>query len=90
MGRVCRLSKRYRIKSKDNWSTCTDEKFDFLVGTVLGEIILRHCNNISLTLQKRSTLAAEGQIIAKIVIDTISELCTDASYDVLGEGYQEG
>lgn len=57
---------------------CSQMKtFDFLFGVVLGEMILRHSDNLSQTLQKRTTSAAEGQVIAKMVIDTIAKLRTE-------------
>ena len=57
---------------------CSQMKtFDFMFGAVLGEMILRHSDNLSHTLQKRTTSAAEGQVIAKMVIDTIAELRTE-------------
>ena len=57
---------------------CSQMKtFDFMFGAVLGDKILRHSDNLSQTLQKRTTSADEGQVIAKMVIDTIAELRTE-------------
>ena len=38
--------------------------FSFVVGAMLGEMILRHADNLSSILQHRSLSAAEGQNIA--------------------------
>ena len=42
--------------------------FDFMLVAVLGEMIPRQSDNLSQTFQKRTTSAAEGQVIAKSVI----------------------
>ena len=55
--------------------------FDFLIGTILGEMLLRHSDNFSKTLQK-SISAAEGQHIGRMVIDTLQSLRTEDSYDL--------
>ncbi len=51
--------------------------FDFMFGDVLGEMILRHSDNLSKTLQHKATSAAEGQVIAKMVIETIAKVRTE-------------
>ena len=50
------------------------QTFDFAFGTVLGELILRHSDNLSQTIQAKSTSAAEAQLIAKLVITTIQNI----------------
>lgn len=57
-------------------------KFDFLFGTVLGEMLLRHSDNLSKALQKKSISAAEGQHVGRMVIDTLHSLRTEESYDL--------
>ena len=54
--------------------------FDFLFGTVLGETILRHVDNLSRTLQDKKISAAEGQQIARLVISTIADLRKEKVY----------
>ena len=56
-------------------------KFDFLFGLILGEMLLRHTDNLSKTLQKKSISAAEGQHVGRMVIDTLQSLRTEESYD---------
>jgi len=57
---------------------CSQMKtFDFMFGAVLGEMILRHSDNLSKTLQHKATSAAEGQVIAKMVIETIAKVRTE-------------
>ena len=57
-------------------------KFNFLFGTFLGEMLLRHSDNLSKTLQKKSISAAEGQQVGRMVIDTLQSLRTEDSYDL--------
>ena len=57
-------------------------KFDFLFGVILGELLLRHTDNLSKTLQKKITSAAEGQHVGRMVIDTIQSLRSDESFDL--------
>ena len=49
---------------------------------ILGELLLRHTDNLSKTLQKKSTSAAEGQHVGRMVIDTIQSLRSDESFDL--------
>ena len=49
------------------------QKFDFNSGTVLGELIFRHSDKLSRTIQAKSTSAAEAQKIAQLVITTIKK-----------------
>ena len=54
--------------------------FNFLFGTVLCEVLLRHTDNLSKALQKKTISAAEGQGIAKMVIATLCTLQTEESF----------
>ena len=56
--------------------------FDFIFGTVLGEIILRHTDNLSRTLQSKILSAAEGQEVAGMVVHTLEAIRDDASFDI--------
>ena len=56
--------------------------FDFLFGAIQGEMLFRHSDNLSKTLQKKSISAAEGQQVGRMVIDTLCSLRTDDSYDL--------
>ena len=54
--------------------------FEFIYGCVLGELILRHTDNLSSTLQHKSMSAAEGQEIARMTVDTL--ICLSALNDL--------
>ena len=56
--------------------------FNFVFGAMLGEMILRHTDNLSSTLQHRSMSAAEGQEIAHMTVQTLKTLRSDQSFDV--------
>jgi len=57
-------------------------KFDFLFGVVLGEMILRHTDNLSKALQAKVISAAEGQKTADMVVQTLQKLRQDREYDL--------
>jgi len=40
--------------------------FDFYFGVYLGEMVLRHTDNLSKTLQKKELSAAEGQQVSNL------------------------
>ena len=56
--------------------------FDFLFGCMLGEMILKHPDNLSSTLQNKSLSAAEGQCIAQMTIGTLKSVRSDNSFDL--------
>jgi len=53
--------------------------FDFFFDLVFGEILLRHTDNLSRTLQKPCS-ASEGQIIADMTKRTLQEMRTDENF----------
>ena len=46
--------------------------FDFLFGVILGDVLLHIVDNLSRTLQYKNLSASEGQIAAKLTLDTLS------------------
>ena len=59
-----------------------DEDFNFVFGAMLGELILRHADNLSSTLQKKSLSAAEGQLVASMTVETLDSIRNDDSFDL--------
>jgi len=57
-------------------------KFEFVFGAILGEMILRHSDNLSQCLQKKTISAAKGQHVAKMVTDTLQSIRNEESYDL--------
>ncbi len=58
------------------------KSFNYVFGNLLGEMLLKHADNLSRTLQSKSLSAAEGQTIAGMTVDTLSSLRNDASFDL--------
>ena len=58
------------------------QTFNFIFGTMLGEMILRHADNLSSTLQHKSMSAAEGQQIAAMTVETLRRIRDDESFDL--------
>ena len=56
--------------------------FNFLFGIFLAEIVLRHTDNLSKTLQDKTRSAAEGQAIADMVVRTLLTLRSDDSFEL--------
>ena len=69
-------------KARINGVAAQMEKFAFLFGAVIGELISRHSDNISQTLQKKTTSAAEGQQVVRMVIDKLQGLRKQEYYDL--------
>ena len=47
------------------------QTFDYFFDVLLGELVLRHSDNLSRTLQHKSFSAAEGQHVAAMVVHTL-------------------
>ena len=58
------------------------ETFDFMFGTYLGELILKHTDNLSKTLQHKTCSAAEGQKIAGLVVKTLEAIRSEDSFNL--------
>ena len=56
--------------------------FSFYFGLVLGEMLLRHSDNLKKTLQHDKLSAAEGQAIAVMTNTTLASLRNDTHYDL--------
>ena len=59
--------------------------FTFFFGLLLGELVLRHTDNLSRTLQHVSMSAAEGQKVAVMTVTILKSIRNDASFDQLWE-----
>lgn len=54
--------------------------FDFIFGIQLGHLVMRHTDNLSKTLQHMNMSAAEGQAVAQMTLDTLSNIRTEESF----------
>ena len=59
--------------------------FEFFVGLILGEMLLRHTDKLSRTLQHDHVSAAEGQAIATMTTATLASLRNDEHFDLVWE-----
>ena len=50
------------------------KSFDFFLGVAIGELLLRHSENLSRTLQLSNISAAEGESVAKLSLQTLTTL----------------
>ena len=57
-------------------------KFDYLFGVSLGQLISRHFDHLSKTMQKAQLLAAQGQVVAAMTFSTLKSLYNDASFEL--------
>ncbi len=58
------------------------EKFRFLFGLLLSEMILRHTDKLSQTLQSPDLSSVEGHEVAMLTVKTLQTLRSDANYDL--------
>lgn len=79
------IARDTETKARINGVAAQMKTFNFLFGTILGEMLLRHTDNLSQTLQKKTISAAEGQQVGRMVIDTLCTLRTEESYDLFWE-----
>ena len=58
------------------------ETFGYYFGVQLGELVLRHSDNLSKTIQKPTLSAGDCQSIASLSIKTLQKLRSDESFDL--------
>ena len=58
------------------------ETFDFYFGVQLGNLVLRHSDNLSKTIQKLTLSAGDCQSLASLSIKTMQKLRSDDSFDL--------
>ena len=56
------------------------KKFEFFFGITIAEILLRHTDNLSRTLQKKDLSAVEGQHVAALVKQTLQSMRDEALF----------
>ena len=76
------------VKSRLIGVSAQMKTFNFLFGTLLGELILKHSDNISRTLQHVDMSAAEGQEVATLTVSTLQSIRSDEMFDLFWEKVQ--
>ena len=59
--------------------------FDFFYGVSLGQLILRHSDNLSRTLQRADISAAEGQEVTRLIVTILRSLRSESMYKLFWE-----
>ena len=72
--------KEAEMRSRIIGVSTTMKSFNFFFGVSLGELILRHSDNLSRTLQSSRVSAAEGQRIAAMSVKTLGSMRTEESF----------
>lgn len=57
-------------------------RFDYFFGVSLGELLLRHSDNLSKTLQHKSLSAAQGQEVATLSVKTLQKIRNDEAFSL--------
>ena len=68
------IVKETEMRSRISGIAACMQSFDFFFGVMLSELILRHSDNLSKTLQSPKLSAAEGQGNAKMTLVTLKEV----------------
>ncbi len=76
------VAKDTEIKARINGVHAQMQTYEFLFATFLGEMVLRHSDNLSAAIQKKTTSAAEGQQLARLVITTLQRTRSAEAYDL--------
>ena len=79
---ACAVTKDTEAKARICGVLVIMKTFSFVFGAMLGEMILRHADNLSSTLQHRPMSAAEGQNIAHMTEQTLKILHSDQLFDL--------
>ena len=76
------ICKDTECKSRIQGVSFVMKTFNFVFGAMLGELILRHADNLSSTLQNKSLSAAEGQLVASMTVETLDSIQNYDSFDL--------
>ena len=68
------------IKTRIHGVASQIKTFTYLFGIVLGDLILRHSDNLSRTLQKADISTAQGQEVTSMTVQTLKSLRSDSDY----------
>ena len=58
------------------------QTFNFYFGLLLGELILSHCDNLSIALQSKKLSASKGQEIAALTVKTLMFIRSEVQFDM--------
>ena len=70
------------VKSRITGVRYQIEIFDFYFGVQLGNLVLRHCDNLSKTIQKPTLFTGDFHSFASLSIKAMQKLRSDNSFDL--------
>ncbi len=70
------------MKARINGVASQMKNFDYFYGVHLGDLIHRHSDNLSKTLQKTDISAAEGQEVASMTLKTLESIRSDSKFQL--------
>ena len=76
------LAGNTEMKARINGVVAHMKTFNFIFGTILGEMLLCHTNNLNQTLQKKTISTAESQQVGRTVITTLFILQTEKMFNL--------
>ena len=68
------ISKDSETKARIQGVASQMHTFKFLFGTMLAEMVLKHTDNLSRTLQHKAMSAAAGQRVAQMTVQTLQSI----------------
>ena len=74
--------KETESKARVNGVQSQMQSFDYFFGLRLGTLLLRHSDNLSISLQAEDLCAAQAQTIAKNTASTVEKMRTDQNFDL--------
>ena len=76
------VAKEIEMRARIIGVTSCMKTFNFFFDLVLGELALRHSDNLSNTLQSLQISAGEGQKVADKTVTTLQSIQSDANFDL--------
>lgn len=77
--------KETEMKSRIQGVLSCMQTFDYFFGVSLGELVLKHSDNLSKTLQSTAMSAAEGQKVAAMTVSALQSIRSDDMFDLFWE-----
>ena len=82
---VLAVTKYTKAKARIQGVSAQMDMFQYLYGIMVSEMILRHADNLSRTLERKYFSAEEGQQVAQMTVDTITSLRNEDAFDLMWE-----
>ena len=70
------------MKARIHGVTYQLNTFRYWYGLMLGELLLKHADNVSRTLQHKSLSAADGQRVASMIVEILKGIRGDEQLDL--------